>query len=226
MVLIVIATALAPAWAGDITFTNRTASFTSLQGQSYKGVHLVRADSDGLIWRDGASGGRICYTNLDPELLESLGISSNRIEIARARAEHKAVADARYRALVLAEAQAKAHAPHVAGLINPAPSVSWSNGPAVAYGPRVDYGPGPLYPPVFLYGSPFGFGPTAPSAASAASAATAPPAPIGVPAPGAAPALNAMPAQNVVPTRNALPAPSAPSAPPAFAAPSVLRRGR
>ena len=44
------------ALADDITFTNKTASFTNLQGQLFKGVQLVRGDLDGLIWRDGASG--------------------------------------------------------------------------------------------------------------------------------------------------------------------------
>src|SRR5947207_13508744 len=82
------------ALAKDISFTNRTATFTNLEGQLYQRVQLVRADDDGLIWRDEASGGRICYTNLNPDLLESFGISSNRIDIARARAEQKAITDA------------------------------------------------------------------------------------------------------------------------------------
>jgi hypothetical protein len=93
--------------AGDIiNFTNKTVTITNLEGRVFRDVDLARADLDGLIWRQQASGGRICYTNLDPMLLASLGISSNRIDIARSRAEKKAITDARYRAMVAAEAQA------------------------------------------------------------------------------------------------------------------------
>src|SRR5689334_7400641 len=102
-VILVLAIASHRSLADDILFTNRIASFTNLQGQVYTRVQLVRGDLDGLIWRDGPSGGRICYTNLHPDLLEYFGISSNRIEIARARAEKKALADAKYRAMVIVE---------------------------------------------------------------------------------------------------------------------------
>ena len=47
----------------DITFTNKTATFTNLQGQLYKGVELVKADLDGLTWRDEGGARRICYCN-------------------------------------------------------------------------------------------------------------------------------------------------------------------
>lgn len=90
----------------DITFTNKVTTFTNLQGQIFANVHLIRGDLDGLIWRSDASGGRVCYTNLNTEWLTSVGISSNRVEIARARAAKKAISDARYRALVAAEAEA------------------------------------------------------------------------------------------------------------------------
>jgi len=89
-----------------VLFTNQTATFRTLEGKVFYHVTLVRADLDGIVWRTGASGGRICYTNLDPGLLESWSISSNRIDIARARAEHKAAVDARYRAIAAAEAAA------------------------------------------------------------------------------------------------------------------------
>ncbi len=97
-----------------IAFTNKTATFTNLQGRVFKDVELVRGDLDGLIWRREASGGRICYTNLDTEVLESFGISSNRIAVALARAQHKAVADAQYRAAWAAESAAKAQADEAA----------------------------------------------------------------------------------------------------------------
>jgi hypothetical protein len=84
--------------AQDINFTNRLCSFTNLEGRSFDGVALVRGDLDGIIWRKDASGGRICYTNIHPDILESWGVSSNRIEVSRIRARNKALADAKYRA--------------------------------------------------------------------------------------------------------------------------------
>jgi hypothetical protein len=173
LLLTVLATAFQCALADDITFTNRTATFTDLQGRTYRRVQLVRGDLDGLIWRDGASGGRICYTNLSPELLESFGISSNRIEIARARAEKKAIADARYRSLVFAKPQNILQVQP--GLTNAVPpSMPEQSGSPAEEGSGVPYSPGYLYPPEFFYG----FGPptvavSAPSAASSPTAATA-----------------------------------------------------
>jgi hypothetical protein len=91
----------------DIDLTNRVATFTNLEGKLYSEVRLVRGDRDGVVWREGASGGRICYTNIHPRLLEAWGISTNRIEIAAMRAANKAAADAQFRALRLKSAQAE-----------------------------------------------------------------------------------------------------------------------
>jgi hypothetical protein len=96
-----------PLLAQDITFTNKTATFTNLAGQVFRNVQLLRGDWDGVIWRDGASGGRICYTNLDPLLLEAWGIPTKRISIALARSEHRSVSEARYRHAKMAEARAQ-----------------------------------------------------------------------------------------------------------------------
>ncbi len=93
-----------------IEFTNEVATFTNLQGQAFRQVVLVRADLDGVIWRNGVSGGRVCYTNLDPSFLERWGISTNRIDSAKVRAERKAIADARDRRVAVAEAQVQAAA--------------------------------------------------------------------------------------------------------------------
>jgi len=217
--LIVLATASLPAPADDITFTNKTATFTNLQGQLYRRVQLVRGDLDGLIWRDKASGGRICYTNLHPDLLESFGISSDRIEIARARAQHKAIADARYRALTLAEAQARlltraepTNAP------SPAP---WSGGPdadapGFAYDPGVAYGPGFGYRPGFGYSPAFGYGPWG----YYDPGFIYPGYVYGPPAPSAPSALSA-PSVPLAPS-----APSAPRLPPAFFLPPTARPSR
>jgi hypothetical protein len=98
----------------DISLTNRIATFTNLQGTVYKNVQLVRGDLDGVIWRNDGGGGRVCYTNLHPDILLWLGIPTNRIALAKARAEHKSVADANYKAKLAArdatDARAKAEA--------------------------------------------------------------------------------------------------------------------
>lgn len=86
------------ALAQDITFTNQVVTFTNLQTVVYSNVTLVKPDVDGVVWRNGASGGKICYTNLSPALLEAWGIPTNLIEGARIRAQRKAVADTKYRA--------------------------------------------------------------------------------------------------------------------------------
>ena len=91
------------ALAQDITFTNRVATFTNLQGSVYRDVTLVKGDLDGVVWREGAGGGRVSYTNLSPALLETWGIPTNRIENAHARALRKAAADAQFGAQPLSQ---------------------------------------------------------------------------------------------------------------------------
>src|SRR3569832_25142 len=85
--------------AQDILLTNQTGTFTNLEGSVVSAVQLVRADGDGVIWVDGASGGRVCYTNLHPSLLEKWGIPTNRIQVARERADDKAAEEANARLL-------------------------------------------------------------------------------------------------------------------------------
>jgi hypothetical protein len=91
--------------AQDIAFTNKTAAFTNLQGKIFEEVQIIRGDWDGIVWREGVSGGRVTYTNLHPCFLQAWGIPTNRIGIARARAERKAVSDAQYRAARQFQAQ-------------------------------------------------------------------------------------------------------------------------
>ena len=94
-----------------IAFTNKVVTFTNLQGRAFRDVRLVRADLDGIIYQEGAtSGGRVYYTNLPVAFLESLGISSNRITAAKARADRQAVTDAAYRQRFQQQAQQKAAA--------------------------------------------------------------------------------------------------------------------
>jgi hypothetical protein len=89
---------LAAASAQEICFTNHTVSFTNLEGKSFQAVQLTTADRDGVIWRLDASGGRVCYTNLHPDLLEAWGIPTNRIAEALRRAEKRTAWNARDRA--------------------------------------------------------------------------------------------------------------------------------
>jgi len=77
-----------------ITFTNKVVTFTNLQAHVYREVQLVRADMDGIIYREtvGVGGGRVYYTNLSAGVLESLGIPTNRVASAKPRAEPKSIA--------------------------------------------------------------------------------------------------------------------------------------
>src|SRR5262249_4008370 len=84
--------------------TNRVTTFTNLQGQVFTAVELVRGDLDGVIWRKESGAGRVCYTNLNQKLLEAWGIPTNRIEIPRARAEHRASSSAQEKARALKQA--------------------------------------------------------------------------------------------------------------------------
>jgi hypothetical protein len=89
----------------DISLSNKTATFTNLEGRLFEEVQLVGGDWDGVIWRKRVGGGRVCYTNLNPALLEAWEIPTNRIGIARARAERKALSDARDRVEAQIQAQ-------------------------------------------------------------------------------------------------------------------------
>jgi len=86
-----------------LEFSNRVATITCLDGRTYTNITLIRSDSNGLIWREGASGGKICYTNLSPENLVALGIeqdlktATNRIVIANKEAVSKAYNESQYR---------------------------------------------------------------------------------------------------------------------------------
>jgi len=201
--------------AQDIEFTNRVASFSNLEGQYYFKVTLVKGDLDGLVWRDEkGGGGRICYTNLPADLLDSLGIPPERVDIARDRAEHKAVSDARYRAAMAAEGQVQQlarqkaqaeRAAHAAQEVQAANAGSSYTLAAPAY-PMFYYD----YAPYYSYGSSLPRAPSAPSAASVPSAGSAAAVPSTPSSPSAAPGQSS---GSAVTSASTLPAPSAPSAP-------------
>lgn len=92
----------------EIDLHSRPATFTNLEGRSFEGVALSKADLDGVIWRKDASGGRVCFTNLSPALLDLWGIPTNRIEIARSRAERRAMSASQARERALRQAQIEA----------------------------------------------------------------------------------------------------------------------
>jgi hypothetical protein len=101
---------LALAWingsllAQDITFTNKTATFTNLDGRVFTNVTLVKANDYGIVWK-GDGIGLIPYTKLSPEVLESLGIHQERVEHAKALAKRQAALDAQRRAATAAALQ-------------------------------------------------------------------------------------------------------------------------
>lgn len=83
----ILLTSVASVFCQDITFSNKVATFTNLQGQLFKDVELVRADRVGLIWRNDSGGGRIAYSNLPPSMLPSCGLPTNYFEILRKQEE-------------------------------------------------------------------------------------------------------------------------------------------
>jgi hypothetical protein len=66
-----------PAVAQVITLTNKAVTFTTLEGSVYRGVNLLKADLYGITWHKNAGGGRVAYTNLAAETLDSWGVPSN-----------------------------------------------------------------------------------------------------------------------------------------------------
>jgi hypothetical protein len=89
--------------AGDIVFTNQTATFTNLEGRIYTKVTLLKANDYGLVWK-GDGMGMVPYTNLAPAFLTSLGIGYERVQQAKTLADRQARADAAERAKAAAEA--------------------------------------------------------------------------------------------------------------------------
>jgi len=170
--------------AQDIDFTNRIANFNSLEGKAYLAVTLIKGDLDGLVWRDGrGGGGRICYTNLEEEFLGRLGIPAEWIDIARDRAGHKAVSDARYQAANAAQARlqlqgqqmARADMESNATLVAQDASVAAAENTDMTSYPSADSGYTPIYPnPYSYYPVVYMIGP--------GSAARAPSAPSALPA--------------------------------------------
>lgn len=218
--------------AQDINLKNRVVSFRDLQGRAYFNVTLVRGDLDGLIWRDKkGSGGRICYTNLSADFLDTLGIPPERIAVAGDRAAQKAVADARYRAGLASQAEARrlASLKAQAELATNAVVAAQGSNQEPPYDDTVPAYPAPYgyYAPFYPYG--IGFGPQAPPAPSAASAPSAMPGPMAPSSPSVQPAPTAPSHGSALSTGAMSPAPSAPSAPMSGGAPGrmqIPRTGR
>ena len=99
--------------AQDITFTNRTASFTNLEGRVFTNVTLVKATENGIVWK-GDGLGMVPYTNLSPRVLASFGVPPERIEEAKAKAAKYAERRRQSDPSVLkAEAAAERHQAHL-----------------------------------------------------------------------------------------------------------------
>jgi hypothetical protein len=84
------------ALAQDITFTNKTATFTNLEGRVYNKVTLVKATDYGIVWK-GDGMGLVHYTNLSPAVLTSLGIGLERVQRAQALLARRSAQDTRER---------------------------------------------------------------------------------------------------------------------------------
>jgi hypothetical protein len=96
--------------AQDIIFTNRTATFTNLEGRVFTNVTLVKANDYGVVWR-GDGAGMVPYTKLSPQVLESLGIPQERVERSKALLARQAALAAKMdQASLAAKAKQKAEA--------------------------------------------------------------------------------------------------------------------
>jgi hypothetical protein len=83
------------------SFSNQIVTLTTLSGNAYTNISLVKADADGVIYGipESVGGGRISYTNLSADTLVGLGLNTNIIGVAEERAVVKAAADEYYRAI-------------------------------------------------------------------------------------------------------------------------------
>lgn len=89
-----------------IDLQHRQAAFTNLHGRTYVG-QLLTADLDGIVYMmaDGTSRNKVWFTNLSPSTLESLGIPTNRIEMAKQRSIARIESNHRYETAVAVKRQ-------------------------------------------------------------------------------------------------------------------------
>jgi len=79
-------------WAQEIVFTNLAATITNLQGRVYTNITLIKATPKGLVWRREGMG-FLNYTNVNPAVLEALGVPTNWVKQANVRAATRAAAE-------------------------------------------------------------------------------------------------------------------------------------
>ena len=95
----------------DIDLGGKLMTFTNLQGRVFTNVKLDHAGLDGVIYSftNGSGGGMVKFKDLDADLLASLNIPPERLQIAlqreKADAEQRQRYDAAVRALALKQRQ-------------------------------------------------------------------------------------------------------------------------
>ena len=90
-----------------LSFTNKVATFSSLDGQMYVGAQLVEADSAGLFSRPTGCSTRWRSLNLSADTLDRIGITQDYLDSVRERSgeARKAVALAAQRTMLADEQQ-------------------------------------------------------------------------------------------------------------------------
>jgi hypothetical protein len=91
--------------SGELYFTNKIATFSSLDGQSYLAAQLVEADSSRIIFKTNGVFEAVAFTNLSPETLDQIGITQDYLASLKQSAANRAVALAKERTMLVDEEQ-------------------------------------------------------------------------------------------------------------------------
>ena len=88
-----------------LSFTNKVATFSSLDGQMYVGAQLVEADSSRIIFKTNGVFDAVAFTNLSADTLDRIGITQDYLDSVRDGEARKAVALAAQRTMLADEQQ-------------------------------------------------------------------------------------------------------------------------
>jgi hypothetical protein len=78
--------------AANLAFTNKFATFTNLQGETFIHAELIEADATQVVFKTNNIFGAVKFTNLSTATLESLGIPLSRLDLAKELQVQKAKA--------------------------------------------------------------------------------------------------------------------------------------
>ena len=113
--------------AVDLVFTNKFASFTNLQGETFIGAELIEADATQVVFKTNDIYGAVKFTNLSTATLKSLGIPLSRLGLAHELEVQKAKAIANQRDILSQEQEELSDPSKLSGLrINSVISKSYS----------------------------------------------------------------------------------------------------